>query len=131
MKYILTQKIKFKGINPEKLYEMYVSAKLHSKACGGEASIKPKVGSRFTAWDGYIEGTNLYFEKGKTIVQSWRSSDFEHEDSDSILVLNFYREGKDGVILMSHAGVPDHQYKALKKGWDDFYWKPWKKFLNI
>ncbi len=64
------------------------------------------------------------------IVQTWRSSDFRSEDLDSVLVLWFEKKGNDAVVNMTHANVPDHQFQALKGGWDDFYWKPWKEFLS-
>ena len=64
------------------------------------------------------------------IVQSWRSGDFKPGDLDSTFILQFEKKGKDTLIHMVHANVPDHAYKGIKSGWNDYYWKPWKKYLN-
>ena len=126
----ICQTVVFKNTTPEMLYTIYMNAKKHSKATGGAAKISSKVGSSYSAWDGYISGKILHLIKEKMIVQSWRSSDFKANDLDSTLILWFEKKGKDAVINMVHANVPDHQYAGLKGGWDDFYWKPWKKYLK-
>lgn len=124
------QTIVFKNTSPETLCSIYLDAKKHSKATGGEAKISSKIGSNYSAWDGYITGKTLQLIKGKMIVQSWRSSDFKEEDLDSILILWFEKIGKDALINMVHAAVPNHQYNGVKSGWNNFYWKPWKKYLS-
>lgn len=126
----ICQTIVFKNITPEDLYGIYMDSKKHSKATGGAAKISAKAGSKYSAWDGYISGKTLDLIKGKMIIQSWRSSDFKAGDLDSILVLWFDKKGQDAVINMTHANVPDHQYYGVRSGWDDYYWKPWKKYLS-
>ena len=126
----ITQTITFKNSTPEILYGIYTDSKKHSAATGGKAVIKNKIGTKFSSWDGYITGVNLHLVAGKTIIQTWRSADFKSIDTDSILILNFSTKGNDTVVEMIHANVPDKQAAGLKKGWNDFYWKPWEKYLN-
>lgn len=127
----ICQTVVFKNTTPEELYNIYLDPQKHSKAIGGGAvKISSKAGSRFSSWDGYISGKTLELIKGKMIVQSWRPSDYKSAELDSTLILWFEKRGKDAVINMVHANVPDRQYHALKKGWNDFYWKPWKKYLS-
>ena len=54
---------------PEEVYEAFVDAKKHSAFTGSKATCDPRVGGKFTAWDGYISGKNLLLEEGKRIVQ--------------------------------------------------------------
>lgn len=127
----ICQTVIFKNITPEALYGIYMDAKKHSKAIGGsKVSISAKAGSSYSAWDGYINGKTLELIKGKMIVQTWRSADFKSHDLDSTLILWFERKGRNTIVNMVHANVPDHQYYAVKAGWNTFYWKPWKKYLN-
>jgi len=107
-----------------------MNSKKHSEATGGKAKISTKKGSFYSAWDGYISGITIHTEKNKSIVQTWRSSDFKIADTDSLLILTFEQKGKDAILNIVHTQIPNHQLKALKKGWDDFYWKPWKKYLT-
>ena len=126
----ILQSVLFKNTTPETLYGIYMDSGKHSKATGGAAKISSKIGSAYSAWDGYISGKTLQLTKGKLIVQSWRNPDFKSGDIDSTLILQFEKKGNDALVHMVHANVPDSEYAGLKKGWDDFYWKPWKKYLG-
>ena len=64
------------------------------------------------------------------IIQSWRGSDWNKSDLDSTLILTFKQEGKGSILEMTHANIPDVYAKSIKKGWSDYYWKPWKAFLK-
>lgn len=50
---------------PDEVYEAFIDAKKHSAFTGSKATCNPKIGGKFTAWDGYISGKNLELEKGK------------------------------------------------------------------
>jgi len=41
----------------------------------------------------------------------------------------FEQKGKDAIIHMTHANIPDKQVAGIKSGWNDYYWKPWKELL--
>ena len=126
----ILQTVIFKNTTPETLYDIYMDSKKHGKATGGTAKISSKIGSSYSTWDGYINGRTLHLIKGKMIVQSWRSNDFKTGDVDSVLILSFEKKGNDALVNMVHANVPDSEYAGLKSGWNDFYWKPWKKYLQ-
>jgi len=126
----ITQKIVFKNQKATALYAMFLDSKQHAMITGGNsAKISDKEGAKFSAHDGYCFGKNLQLVKNKLIVQSWRASDWSKEDIDSTFILSFEQKGKDAVLTMVHANVPDNQAANFKSGWDDFYWKPWKAYL--
>jgi activator of HSP90 ATPase len=125
----LTQKVVFRDISAADLYNTYVDAKEHTKAIGLPVSIQEKEGTRFKTDDGYITGKTLQLIKDKLIVQSWRGSDWNKSDIDSTFILSFEQNGKDGIVNMVHANVPDNQYAGIKDGWNTYYWKPWKKYF--
>src|SRR5579862_9632790 len=126
----LTQKVVFKNTTPEQLYELYMDSKLHSLTTGAPAKISKKEGASYTAHDNYIKGNNLALVPNKLIVQSWRASDWKKSDLDSIFMLQFEKSGKDSVLNMVHANIPDDQAEGIKSGWTDYYWKPWKAYLS-
>jgi activator of HSP90 ATPase len=125
----IQQKLTFRKTSPDVLYNLYMNAKLHAQLTGRPAKISEKTGAEFSAYNGYCRGKNLQLIKNKLIVQSWRASDWNEGDIDSTFILLFEQKGKDAVVTMVHANVPDNQAKALAGGWHDFYWTPWKKFL--
>lgn len=127
----ITQKIVFKNQEASELYKMFLDSKLHSLITGGEeAKITSKEGAKYSAHSGYCFGKNLQLIKDKLIVQSWRASDWSATEMDSTFILSFEQGGKDALLTMVHANVPDNQATSLKSGWTDFYWKPWKEFLR-
>lgn len=34
------------------------------------------------------------------------------------------------VLYFTHANVRENEYTDLKKGWNEYYWTPWKKYLK-
>jgi len=125
----ITQKIVFKNTNTKALYDMYMNEKKHSELTGGPVKISSKTGAVYSVYDGYITGKNLHLIKDTLIVQTWRGSDWDQTESDSILILKFETKGNNVNLKMIHANVPSEHAKSIKKGWDEYYWEPWKKSL--
>jgi activator of HSP90 ATPase len=125
----IIQKVVFKNTKKEALYELYMNADLHSLITDGPVEISEKAGSSFNAFGGYISGRNLQLVKNHLIVQLWRGSDWDENDGDSVFVLAMEQKENDAVLHVVHANVPDSQEADLAKGWNDFYWKPWKQHL--
>src|ERR1039458_10340525 len=91
----INQKVVFKNTITDVLYDLNMNAKKHSMISGAPAVISAKPGSNFSAHGGYIKGKNLHLVKDKTIVQTWRGSDWNESDPDSIFIINLEQKGKD------------------------------------
>lgn len=126
----IVQKVVFKNTTAKALYDLYMDAKKHSLVTGAPAKISAKEGSKYSAHDGYINGKNLQLVKDKLIVQSWKAQDWDKEDIDSTFIILLEPKGKDVILHMTHANVPDKHSAGVKSGWNDYYWKPWKKYLS-
>jgi activator of HSP90 ATPase len=123
------QKVTFKA-SPKVLFEMYVDSKKHSMATGAKAVMSRKVGGSFKAHNGYIGGKNLLIFSNEMIVQTWRGSDWPKTEKDSIFILLFKPAGKGTEMTMIHTNLSEKQAIHVNKGWHDFYWKSWKKYLD-
>jgi len=126
----IVQKVLFKNTTPKALYELYMDSKKHSIATASPAKISAKEGGKYSAHGGYITGKNLKLVKNKQIVQTWRGSDWEKHDDDSIFTIHLEPKGKDVVLHAIHAIVPDRHAESLNKGWHTHYWNPWKSYLK-
>jgi activator of HSP90 ATPase len=115
---------------PDKVYEAFMNAKVHSEFTGSKATCNPIVGGRFTAWDGYIFGKNLELEKGKKIVQEWKTTEWpkDYRSSRFELILKKVKDGTE--VIMVHSKVPEEQAAELAKGWNEFYWTPLKEYFS-
>ncbi len=115
---------------PDEVYEAFIDAKKHSAFNGSKATDDPRVGGKFTAWDGYISGKNLELEKGKRIVQEWMTTEWPEGFPPSRLELTFKKTDKGTEIRMVHSGIPSEKADDIKQGWTDFYWKPLKEYFK-
>lgn len=104
--------------------------KKHTEFTGSKAKGDSTIGGSFTAWDGYIEAKNLELEKGKRILQMWITSEWPQNFPPSKLELTFSDYNGKTEIKMIHSNVPASQESDLRKGWEDFYWKPLKTYFE-
>jgi activator of HSP90 ATPase len=124
----IQQSVRF-AASPATLFEMYLDSTKHSAATGGKATLSRKVGSAFTAWNKMLRGRNLMIVPNRLIVQSWRSVNFKPGDADSILILEFSKAPGGGQVDLVHVNVPPQDHKGVTRGWPNYYWKPWKRYL--
>ena len=125
---IIQQMVRFRT-TPHALFEMYLDSTKHSKSTGMKARISRKVGGRFRAFDGMLEGKNLLVVPDREIIQLWRATHWKKEDS-SILILTFSKVAGGAQLDLVHVGVPAYDQKGVREGWPKYYWKPWKKYLG-
>jgi activator of HSP90 ATPase len=116
-------------ITPEKLFSAWLSSREHSAFTGSPAKISPRVGGKFTAWDGYISGTTVKLVKNKKIVQQWRTTEFSDSDPDSLVELAFEKVKAGTRLTLTHSGMPKGQASSYKDGWKDFYFAPMKDYF--
>lgn len=120
----------FVPATPDEVYDAFMDAKKHSAFTGSKATSDPKVGGKFTAWDGYISGKNLELERGKKIVQEWSTTDWPDASLSSRLELTFKNTKGGTEISMIHSNVPPEQAGDLAEGWVEFYWKPLEEYFT-
>jgi len=115
--------------NAHEVYEALMDSRKHSVFTGSKASISRKIGGKFTAYDGYIEGVNLELVPDEKIVQSWRGSDWaEGHYSKATFSLKKIERGTK--LTFTQTEVPEEQYEPIIQGWRDYYWKPMKEMLE-
>jgi len=108
----LIQELYFKGIEPLSMYEALLSSELHSDFTKSEAKIDSEIGGKFTCYDGYINGKNIFLEEGTLLKNITNTNkkidvDFKHlkrccEISE---ISNFINKNKDKYqMYISHNG---------------------------
>ncbi len=124
----IRQSATFKA-SPHAVYEALMDSKKHAQFTGGKASISRKAGGKFTAFDGYAEGTNLELVPDEKIVQSWRASDWPTGHYSKATFSLKATEGGTR-LTFTQSGVPAEQYGDIAQGWKDYYWAPMKEMLE-
>ena len=115
---------------PDQIYDAIIDGKKHSDFTGSKATSEPKVGGKFTAWDGYIFGKHLELEKGKKIVQEWSTTEWPKGYPPSIFEIRFKKVQDGTEIEMIHSKVPEEQAEDYDQGWKDYYWIPLKEYFK-
>ncbi len=117
-------------VSARELYEAWLDSKKHAALTGAGARIGAKVGNKFSAWDGYIQGKTLELVPFQRIVQAWRTTDFPAECDDSIVEVTL--QDIDGGCRMTirHTSIPKGQGDDYKEGWRQFYFKPMREYFR-
>lgn len=126
--------IKLKTIlpaTPQQIYNAWLSGKGHTAMTGAKATGSKKIGGKFTAWDGYISGTNEKLVENKTIVQHWRTSEFSDRALDSKLVIELKAVQQGTQLTLTHTNTPKAQEASYKQGWQEHYFEPMQAYFKI
>jgi len=118
------------NVSPARLFRLYMDSGQHSAATGAEAVVSTKVGGKFSAFGGMITGRMLAIVPNRMIVQTWRAKHWKKTDLDSTLVLTFGKITDGTQIDLVHVNVPEHDHDGVTKGWEKYYWGPWRAFLE-
>lgn len=114
----------------EALFDMYLDPLTHAAFTGQPVIIGADSGAEFRAFGGMLSGSMLKVVRPRLIVQSWRSAHFGDADRDSTLVLTFSDSADGGRIDLVHVDVPECDYDGVTKGWEKFYWTPWREYIG-
>ncbi len=106
----IRQTVTFKA-SPHEVYEALMNSRRHAKFSGGKARLSRKVGGKFTAYDGYIEGTNLELAPDKKIVPVMPMSLSFREGFPKNAAASCARAARESGTVMS--GAPEAVRVAL------------------
>ncbi|HEX7568059.1 MAG TPA: SRPBCC domain-containing protein [Anaerolineaceae bacterium] len=115
---------------PEKVYLAWLDSAGHTAITGSPAKIDGRIGGKFTAWDGYIEGTTLELQPFQRILQSWRTSEFPDSSPNSQLEMLFEPAEGGTRLTLIHTNIPDGQAEEYRQGWEDFYFTPMTSYFS-
>lgn len=117
---------------PEQIYHAWIDSKIHGEIIEAPAIIDPKDGGKFSLWDNAIVGKTIELHpKTHTIVQEWRdnSSDWPKNYFSKVTVTIEHEDSTHAKLTLHHTGIPAEHVDSVKEGWENFYWKPMKKYF--
>ena len=115
----------------KEVFKGWLDNKIHSEFTGGaKAKIDQNEGGSFNVYDGYITGKNLEIFPYKKIKQTWRTSDFDNKEEDSLLELQFTQKEDHTLVSLTHTNIPEGQGDNYKKGWKEYYFAFMKQYFE-
>jgi len=117
-------------VAPTTLYFAWLSSEQHAAMTGGAAKIEPNVGSKYTAWNGYISGKLVTLDLGRRIIMSWRTTDFPRDATDSRVEIHLEALGGNTRVTILHTEIPEGQGEKYREGWNDKYFTPMRTYFS-
>lgn len=114
---------------PEAIYNAWLSSDGHSEMTGGEAECNDIKGDPYSAWDGYITGSNIKLTPHSEIEQTWRTSEFSDDDEDSHLIVRLSQKDQGTEVKLIHTNIPEGQTQ-YENGWKEHYFAPMREYFN-
>ncbi len=115
--------------SPHAVYEALMDSKKHSEFTGGKAKTSRRVGGKFEAYDGWIDGWNVALLPDKKIVQKWRGGDWPKGHYSTVTF--FLKKTPAGSLLQfTQTDVPEEHFEDISQGWIDNYWDKMKTALD-
>ena len=112
---------------PEEIYASLINPFAISLWTGAEADMNEEPGSRFSLFDGDIEGKNIAFESNQKIIQEWFFGDQEEK---SIVTITLRPDRHFTKIELHHTNIPEEAYEDMAHGWDSYYFGGLKDFFE-
>lgn len=114
----------------EVVFDAFLDGAQHSAMTGSEATSVPEVGTVFTAWEGYISGKQLSFERPSRIVQAWRAADFPAGAKDSRLEIHLAPTQGGTRVTFVHTEIPTGMGPSFRDGWMRYYLEPMAAYFE-
>jgi activator of HSP90 ATPase len=113
--------------SPDEIYPALTNPFSIALWTGAKAEMSEEPGSRFSLFDGDIEGVNIAFEKDSKIIQEWFFGDQEEK---SIVSITLRPDRLYTKIELHHTNIPDEAFEEMVYGWDSYYFGGLKEFFE-
>ena len=117
-------------VEPKEIYQAWFVSEKHSAFSKGKATIEKKVGSKFTALDGFVEGEIKKMILSKQIIMDWRTTEFPEESESSTITISFEDLKGSTKMIVFHENLPEGEGKKYRKEWKDNYFTPMKEYFK-
>lgn len=116
-------------VSAETVYEAWLHSDQHTEMTGGEAICSDVNEETFTAWDGYISGTNIKLTPHSKIIQHWRTTEFASDEADSKVEIELADIEGGCQLTLRHSNIPEGQ-SDYKTGWEQHYFTPMRVYFD-
>ncbi len=115
---------------PEQVFRAWLSSEGHAAMTGSPASVEPRIGGNFNAWDGYITGKTVELKPYNLIVQAWRTTEFADGDPDSKIEIVLKPVADGTKLTLFHCDLPEGQAESYESGWEESYFGPMREYFK-
>lgn len=114
------------------LYTVLLDERRHSSFTGDIAVIHDEEGTKFTLYDGLIEGKNEVLERGEKIIWSFAFVDANwptnHFSEAALIIKNTDNEMCE--VELYHTAIPEGFEERIATFWNEMMWEPLRYYLE-
>lgn len=119
-------------VSADRLFHAWLDANEHGAFTGGGAATSvPKVGGKWSAFDGYAHGKYLELAAPEKIVMSWHAEDFPAGAPDSQVEVLFQAASGGTRVTILHGDLPPGSEERFRKGWRRFYEAKMRAYFHV
>lgn len=98
----------------------------------GEAIMNPEIGAKYSMFDGWVSGRILEFEKNRKLSYTWKTTEWDEKDAESVVFYLFKEKGATTLIELVHKGFPNQaESDSHQKGWEEHVFIPLEEYLGV
>lgn len=123
---------------PSDIFECMLDQQRVSAFTSSSCSIEPRVGGKFTLFDGMINGEYLAIEPAQTIQMQWHSKDWPVNHQSTVNIKIVEEEPGETVLYLTHKHVPTRDASGdtsvvarTKQGWKERYFMRMKMVFGF
>lgn len=113
--------------SPENIFKALTDPLEIEQWSGAPAIMQAYKGGEFSLWGGSIIGVNEIMEKN-LIQQLWKESKWQEYSN---VTFEIKANSQNVSLTLKHTNIPDQSFKDIETGWDDYYLKPLKSYLEL
>lgn len=106
-------------------YETFLDEEEHAELTGATASIDPREGGHYAAFNYELTGEFIKLVPDELIIMNWRSNIEDWpEDHDALVRIELFQSSDGTTVEFEIIGVPEELAPAIEEGWQTLFWEP-------
>jgi uncharacterized protein YndB with AHSA1/START domain len=118
-------------VSADRLYHAWLDPKEHGAFTGSSATSTPKVGGKWSTFDGYAHGKYLELVAPDKIVMSWHADDFPEGSPDSRVEVLFQPASGGTRVTILQSDLPLGSEERFRNGWRRYYEATMREHFHV
>jgi activator of HSP90 ATPase len=111
------------------VYEAFLNEDQHADFTGSNASIEPKVGGIYSAYDDDLSGEFMRLVPDQLIVMQWKSNmPGWPEEHFATVEMELFQSSDGTTVELNIVDVPAELAAEIEAGWREYYWEPLQRW---
>ncbi len=118
-------------VGPKEAFALLADGRKIRSWSGQKGGVQPRIGGRFSMFDGWVAGVVLAYQPGKALAYTWLPQDWNAGTEPSIVSYSFRGSGRKTQVRLVHKLLPNASTaRDHASGWTEHVIDPLKAYLT-